>query len=105
MELLKEKLMTMFDYRENEVDAYIHFITTKTLEPNSAEYSELHHILPKSIFPEYSKCAWNIVKLSAYDHFVAHYLLAFSKNHKMLHALTNMNRLKTINLRKNIDII
>ena len=38
-------------------------------------YTETHHILPKSIFPEYKTCKWNLVKLSARQHFIAHILL------------------------------
>jgi hypothetical protein len=40
-----------------------------------AEYTELHHILPKSLFPQYKNDKWNIVRLSAKDHFYAHYYL------------------------------
>lgn len=35
-----------------------------------------HHILPKSMFPEYAKCKWNIVRLSVFEHLLAHKLLA-----------------------------
>lgn len=38
-------------------------------------YVEKHHILPSSIFPEYKKEAWNIVELSAREHYIAHYIL------------------------------
>jgi hypothetical protein len=39
------------------------------------DYVEKHHILPKCLFPEYDKCEWNLVKLSARKHFIAHMLL------------------------------
>lgn len=39
------------------------------------EYTEKHHILPRCLFPEYDKCEWNLVKLSARKHFIAHMLL------------------------------
>lgn len=42
-------------------------------------YTELHHWYPKSIYPEYAKDEWNLVRLTAREHFVAHWLL-----HKML---------------------
>ncbi len=38
---------------------------------------EEHHILPESIYPEYSKCAWNIVNLKYEDHYRVHELLPF----------------------------
>lgn len=39
------------------------------------ECFERHHILPKSLFPEYEKCKSNIVKLTYREHYVAHHLL------------------------------
>ena len=56
---------------------------------------EKHHILPRSIFPEYIKNLDNIVRLSPYNHFVAHYLLAhLTKDRRMVFALNQMNRIK-----------
>lgn len=37
--------------------------------------SEIHHILPKSIFPECKKCDWNLVRLSYSNHYKVHALL------------------------------
>lgn len=63
-------------------------------------YYEAHHILPGSIFPQF-KCkkenSWNIVLLTAKEHFVCHLLLPkFVKdsNHKfkLIHALYAMSR-------------
>lgn len=34
-----------------------------------------HHILPKSMFPEFAKEKWNIVKLTYKDHYLAHEML------------------------------
>ncbi len=38
-------------------------------------YFEKHHILPKSIFPEYKTEKWNLVFLTAREHFIVHCLL------------------------------
>jgi len=38
-------------------------------------YTETHHILPKCLFPQYEKSKWNLVKLSARQHFIVHVLL------------------------------
>lgn len=38
-------------------------------------YYEAHHILPKSIYPEYKKLPENIVLLTPREHFIAHFLL------------------------------
>ena len=67
------------------------------------EYTEKHHILPKSLFPEYKNSSWNIVKLSARKHFISHMLLfrMFKFNTKeygsMLKASQMMGRHSTNN--------
>jgi len=38
-------------------------------------YTENHHWFPKSLYPDYAREKWNIVKLTAREHFVAHKLL------------------------------
>ena len=45
------------------------------------DYYENHHILPKSIFPEFTNENWNKVLLTAKEHFICHHLLTkFTKN-------------------------
>lgn len=47
-------------------------------------YRERHHILPKSIFPEFknlSRHRWNRVDLSYVDHTLAHFYIAKATNH------------------------
>jgi len=39
------------------------------------EYKETHHILPKSMYPEYKKTKWNLVNLLPEEHLIAHLLL------------------------------
>lgn len=61
------------------------------------EYAENHHILPKSIFPEFTAYEWNLSRLSYREHFLAHWLLSkcmVQTNHKqqMLFALGGMRR-------------
>lgn len=41
----------------------------------NGNYYEAHHILPKSLFPEYSKVKENIVLLTGEEHFKCHQLL------------------------------
>lgn len=79
------------------VSEYLNFISKNKLcdsvNKNNC-YFEFHHILPKSIFPEYENTKENIVKLTLYDHFIAHYIIAKTKNPKMLYAFNMMNRAK-----------
>lgn len=42
---------------------------------NFKEYFEFHHILPKSMFPDWSRKESNIVALTAQEHFFCHQLL------------------------------
>lgn len=39
------------------------------------EYFESHHVLPRSLFKEYSKESWNTVLLTPREHFICHWLL------------------------------
>ena len=38
-------------------------------------YSEVHHILPRSLYPEYANDQNNLVRLTAREHFICHWLL------------------------------
>jgi len=55
-------------------------------------YTERHHILPKALFPELKNEGWNIVSLTAENHFLAHYYLylMFPNNPKIVYALWGM---------------
>ena len=70
---------------------YINFIKSRPKNRN-LEYSEQHHILPKSIFPEYQFNSENLILLTAKEHYIAHHLLykAFPKSYSMLHAFWGM---------------
>ena len=59
------------------------------------EYTEMHHILPVSIFPEFKTCKWNMSKLAYREHFLAHWLLSKCMVHtkhriQMLNAISKM---------------
>ncbi len=53
------------------------------------DYVERHHILPKSLYPEYAKCKWNIVKLSARKHLTEEY-----RNKLKQHAIKQWQEVK-----------
>ena len=58
------------------------------------QYFESHHVLPRSMFPEYSKDKWNLVLLTPREHFICHWLLVkFTSDefyYKMCKALHKM---------------
>ena len=56
---------------------------------------EKHHILPTSLFPEYSSLKlhpWNMVRLTPRQHFIAHWMLAKLYGGKMWYAFNMMRR-------------
>lgn len=70
---------------------YINFI--ESCKSDDLEYQESHHILPTSIYPEFSnlrKNRWNCKKLSARQHFIAHCMLSrlFNKNTSEFFSMT-----------------
>jgi hypothetical protein len=60
----------------------------------SDEYIEKHHIKPRCIRPEFVRSQWNIVRLTAREHFIAHWLLVkiYQNNYKLASAFNNMCR-------------
>lgn len=81
---------------------YYKLINKRINERPKEVYSELHHILPKSMGGTDDKN--NLVRLSAREHFMAHYLLW--KTHRTkemgyaLHAMRMSNGLKKLNARR-----
>lgn len=56
-------------------------------------YIERHHICPKALFPEFADLRshkWNSAKLSARQHFIAHWMLAKAYGGSMWYALMMM---------------
>lgn len=77
---------------------YFRIINVAASRVVESEYTEMHHILPSSIYPEYSdrrKYKWNMVRLTPKQHYVCHLLLtkAFSgaNRRKMVYAFWGMN--------------
>ncbi len=67
------------------------------------QYFEFHHILPKSLFPNWTKRESNIVPLTAREHFFCHQLLwKIYKNHSMICALWHL--INRINYKENTRI-
>lgn len=78
------------DYNEHYLKRYVNFVTSRS---TTESYVERHHICPKSMFPEFSdlrKHKWNCAKLSAREHFIAHWMLAKAFGGSMWYALNVM---------------
>lgn len=98
----KEKI-TVID--EDILNNYINFC----LDNNNFDIieGENHHILPRSIFPEYENSLEfpkNITRLSYSNHLIAHYMLSLSINSfEMLHAFNMMNNFYNKNNIRNLE--
>lgn len=68
-----------------DLERYIDFCLSKhVIKKELGKKYENHHILPKSLFPEYvnlKQNRWNCSTLSIKDHFIAHYLLSGAVSH------------------------
>jgi hypothetical protein len=84
----------LFAISENKLymDRYIKFINHyESMQYTISGYFEYHHILPKSLFPEFKISNFNLIKLPHRAHFIAHYLLAkATNNYKMISAFNGM---------------
>lgn len=56
-------------------------------------YTEKHHILPVSLFPEYSRSKENIVKVTGREHYLMHWMLAKALGDRMWYAFNMMSRI------------
>lgn len=80
----KEMLLNEFKNKCTYIDLfwinrYIKFISIFKLDKSIKNKTHIHHILPKSIFNEYSNLnyhKWNSCILSIRAHIIAHYMLA-----------------------------
>lgn len=89
----------MWEDRFEDSDSTKQYFELCSRDTNETKYFEKHHILPKSMWPEFEKSKWNLVRLSLNDHFTAHKLLskmclAGEDTRKMTHALWFMTHRK-----------
>lgn len=90
----------------NKIKKYLDFIKDHKLK-GYPKNSERHHILPKSVFPDYNKYPENFAALSIVDHYICHSMLAdMSEEQSLIFAWNTMNsktsELKKINLSKSL---
>ncbi len=93
--------MSIYTYFKNNkyTKWYINIISSAIARKLDIGYYEEHHILPKSCFPKYKKEKWNLVSLTAKEHFVCHMLLrkmmcTSNNTGKMITALFYMSNIK-----------
>lgn len=75
-------------FNEHYTKRYDKFIN-KIVNSNDQIF-EKHHILPKSIFPEYEHDENNLIAISPRKHFLCHYILSKALGGSMYHAFWSM---------------
>lgn len=94
MDSIKSKIKNLTLESEFWCNRYLKFIEKFTEQTYIKGKTHNHHILPNSIFPEYT-CfklnPWNKSILSHRSHYIAHYMLAKIFGDKMWFAFNNMN--------------
>ncbi|MFV3255094.1 hypothetical protein ACNI5P_28850, partial [Klebsiella pneumoniae] len=77
---------------------YIDFIYSIDRDRPLITNRERHHILPKSIFPEYNDARTyplNIINLTPREHYIAHWILSKAIGGRMAHAFNMMANCKS----------
>lgn len=89
---INELLISKTIFSNLHLDRYKKFINYYlNIQDKITEKYEIHHILPKSIFPQYEKEKNNLVKLPYRAHYIAHYLLSKFYKNNMIHAFYAMS--------------
>ena len=105
MSIINEELLKLFKCDETR-SQYFDLIKENITRNKIKGKTDQHHILPKSIYPEYKNSKWNKVNLLFEDHFLAHYFLATgTKDGKMIKALHMMMHGNTNNKRRDIGLV
>jgi hypothetical protein len=85
----------------HHMNRYIRTINIFTQSPSSE--GELHHILPRSLFPEYQKIPCNLIRLPYRVHFLVHWMLAKATNHfSMISAFNAMCNKNTNKIKRSV---
>lgn len=88
--VLKEYFLSLnIPYNEHYLDRYLKFILSLPEITKKEGYGESHHILPKSLFPQFrlkKDAPWNQKRISARAHYICHWMLwkAFPENRDMM---------------------
>lgn len=70
---IRKELETLEILDSESFELYLSLVSNG--EYIGSEYSEVHHILPRSLFPEYATTKQNLIRLKYDDHIEAHRLL------------------------------
>lgn len=86
-----DDILKTLNGNQHYVSRYVKFINA--CNGSGTGYIEKHHICPKAFFPEYADLRsnkWNCAKLTARQHFIAHWMLAKAFGGAMWYGLKMM---------------
>lgn len=81
------------------IKRYINMIDSLSQSNLKQESFHIHHILPKSLYPEYKKEKWNLIKVSVKAHYILHHILARALGGKCYSAFYQMSIHPKLNLK------
>lgn len=77
--------MLIIEHAKSEMKNGLRPLTRSQKSKFENQYFEFHHILPKSLYPKWSKRKLNLVALTAREHFFCHQLLTKIYNTPEMH--------------------
>ncbi len=96
-DFIKSKLLELDVIDENLLNDYIDFCIDNNEHRKILYTTAIHHILPKSIFPEFKSLKinkWNSTHLTHDKHYIAHSILAKAiYNNKIIYAWNRLNNI------------
>lgn len=72
------------------LDRYLSLVSQSHLEKYDGDTIHRHHIMPRSLFPQYEKEKWNIIEISPRLHFILHWCLHYAMKGSMSFAYFQM---------------
>ena len=96
-DFIKSKLLELDVIDETLLNNYIDFCMDNNEHTKTLYKTAIHHILPKSIFPEFKSLKinkWNSTYLTHDKHYIAHSILAKAiDNNKIIYAWNRLNNI------------
>ena len=92
MNYLEEILKSGLVINTRYLDRYVSFIDFRIDRVSLVGYKEKHHILPKSLFPDFKKNKDNIIELTLREHYLVHWMLAKIFGGSQWYAFNQMKR-------------
>lgn len=71
-----ESNLNMYQFKsQHMVNRYVAFISSRPIRRKRSKDTQVHHILPRSMYPDLEKDKRNLIRLTHREHFIAHWML------------------------------